>query len=1171
MMSSNSQERAAGPQRKSGFNHFRQGQGFFMLGLFLMTLALWTSYRYYVRNIRLLNYQIFDVKKNISWVEDTNGIYRRDARATEDNLLLSFDRFREIDLSFFLINPRDCGIIYQYENSKNLSFIYFSKEAGSIVWGKKESGEVKQILRLPYPFHELQSCQFSVRNGQAQLSINKQVFPAMATAGTAARIGLIVNDAIKPITVFHNIQIRGILDSGAKVAGSCPPVFSQAAGKYIIFLFPLFLSILLSGLYLAYWAKGCKVAMLKNPSFSKEELSVNRLTAIAIHFLLACCVFWPFLTQGRVLISSYDNIGEIYPLFFFSKHNFEQLLHGQGLSLWNSFAHNGVPLFNNHWNMIYYPFNWLIFLFPDAQVMSLLTLKIFLETFLLGVFAYGFFALELGNPAWALFSSICYQLCSLLIFSFSIFPTTAAYFAMIFYLYLLWSMPQRRAIWNYLFLTFAVVLVLTAANMAFTFYAILSLVVISSYRILSLDRDRKESFSIMMASGVTGFLISAIRILPCTLGIEGSNRLIPHYYTIQDRAMMFLRFFIPEITGWLGSGSFNALLSERLNLIFRLINLPSNSQNSFFVYFGIFGGMLLLASIVVHQKGKFMFWKIYAWVTIALALLVQPFWGILSVLFFPFNHYSYHTIFLPVGICALLGYTGMVMERGKISPKRQGKKVITLLLLVQCYLLVVLTYLFPKVTFVSRTVFYLLFLGTLIYFALKKGYRELVRPYFTFLIIGINIALSSFLFVAVTALLLRPIPKKEGVVEHVLAPSLIPFLIILIALAFFLLLLQRKRIVKGQLIMAGFLFLNVPILSGWLMTTDIFQKLLNAEEPFRVYFIDIFFAQVKLLLIIQIGILAWLTVRLRLISRKVFMVLILGILTLDLVAFNLRFDNITAPFFSRLAFYPKDFKYEVLQEDVRKQLDLVNYRVSSLHKTGINANKNMIYGLPSYTGTIGYMPARFAKLIINFGYPGNTVLIYPEDETQSERLLDLSAIKYTFENASNFRIRPNALSRLGFYYSYEVINDDNLLLQRLKADDFDPLKDVLLSEQPRTGSPFGVDRKAKIVPISQISSDEIRAVVETDAPGVILFTESYDRGWKAWVDQVPAPVLIANYNFMALYLAPGRHEIRFNYQPESYKLALRLSFGGLVICVLGIVIGIILSWRRRKTYSISGI
>ena len=44
-------------------------------------------------------------------------------------------------------------------------------------------------------------------------------------------------------------------------------------------------------------------------------------------------IFFPMF-KGEILISSYDNLGEIYPLFFHSKHNFEQFLHGQPLSLW---------------------------------------------------------------------------------------------------------------------------------------------------------------------------------------------------------------------------------------------------------------------------------------------------------------------------------------------------------------------------------------------------------------------------------------------------------------------------------------------------------------------------------------------------------------------------------------------------------------------------------------------------------------------------------------------------------------------------------------------------------------------------------------------------------------------------------------------------------------------
>jgi len=96
--------------------------------------------------------------------------------------------------------------------------------------------------------------------------------------------------------------------------------------------------------------------------------------------------------------------------------------------------------------------------------------------------------------------------------------------------------------------------------------------------------------------------------------------------------------------------------------VFSKLDIPSNPQNNFFVYFGILPTVFLLISLFVKINKKHSFWKFYAIASLAVALLWQPVWGILSILSFPLNHYAYHSIILPVGICALINHTGTAWE-----------------------------------------------------------------------------------------------------------------------------------------------------------------------------------------------------------------------------------------------------------------------------------------------------------------------------------------------------------------------------------------------------------------------------------------------------------------------------------------------------------------------------
>jgi hypothetical protein len=281
----------------------------------------------------------------------------------------------------------------------------------------------------------------------------------------------------------------------------------------------------------------------------------------------------------------------------------------------------------------------------------------------------------------------------------------------------------------------------------------------------------------------------------------------------------------------------------------------------------------------------------------------------------------------------------------------------------------------------------------------------------------------------------------------------------------------------------------------------------------------------------------------------------------DLIVFNARFNDITAPFYFKQAFYPKGFSYHDVNPELRKHADLVNYRVSHQDQQDMGANKNLVFNMPSYTGTVGYMTKRFSKLLTAFGYPQGIFMLYPEDASSDSRFLDLSAVRYVLADKDRVTERPSALGRLNFLYAAEVIPDEEKTLARLKEETFDPHQTVLLAKS--SGIPFTRgDKNAVFIPIGQASPNEVKASFQTDAPGLVLFNESYDAGWKAFLDGSPIPVLLANYNFMACpVVSPGRHEIRLVYAPPAYQRNLYLSCLGLL--VFGIT-GVIALLRRRK-------
>jgi len=233
----------------------------------------------------------------------------------------------------------------------------------------------------------------------------------------------------------------------------------------------------------------------------------------------------------------------------------------------------------------------------------------------------------------------------------------------------------------------------------------------------------------------------------------------------------------------------------------------------------------------------------------------------------------------------------------------------------------------------------------------------------------------------------------------------------------------------------------------------------------------------------------------------------------------------------------------------------VNYRVNHLHRGGLNSNKNLIFQIPSYSGIMGHMPERFSKLLRSFGYPKETVLVYPAESTDQDRFLDISAVKYEFINRTEVRERPKTLSRLMLLYDYEVIENEKKLLERLKSATFKPQNVVLIEDKPPADIKIKKKKSAKFIPIiqnSQSKTDRIAAEFETDFPGILLFSESYSSDWRAYIDDEEVPIYRANFNFMACFVTSGQHLVEFRFQPQLFYLSRKITFLGLIIFVLGV-------------------
>jgi len=129
------------------------------------------------------------------------------------------------------------------------------------------------------------------------------------------------------------------------------------------------------------------------------------------------------------------------------------------------------------------------------------------------------------------------------------------------------------------------------------------------------------------------------------------------------------------------------------------------------------------------------------------------------------------------------------------------------------------------------------------------------------------------------------------------------------------------------------------------------------------------------------------------------------------------------------------------------------------------------------------------------------------------------------------------LSKARIVHDYEIIEDQNKILERIKDSDFDYRNSVILEKQPHLNigqkDTLSVSEGAEIIE-NKINSVIVKAKLQT--PGILVLSQNFYPAWKAHIDGKPTEIYRANYVFRALVLDRGEHRIRFVFDSKPYKV-----------------------------------
>lgn len=234
-------------------------------------------------------------------------------------------------------------------------------------------------------------------------------------------------------------------------------------------------------------------------------------------------------------------------------------------------------------------------------------------------------------------------------------------------------------------------------------------------------------------------------------------------------------------------------------------------------------------------------------------------------------------------------------------------------------------------------------------------------------------------------------------------------------------------------------------------------------------------------------------------------------------------------------------------------------------REALDPNWNMVFGISQVDS---YSPATFYRDILLSGILRQDIQLKENNYIIAagvRNLLDIQNVKYIISpykiDARNIDLVFTAQTKPE-YYVYQntsvftrtyVVNNYQAIpllsesLRLLTSPAFNPKTTVILEKNLGDRKFKEATSEAKITKY-QNQQVEIEANLKED--GVLVLSDSYYPGWKAYVDGQETEILAANINQRAVVLDKGEHKVEFIYKPKSFIKGAVITISTSVLLIL---------------------
>ena len=230
-------------------------------------------------------------------------------------------------------------------------------------------------------------------------------------------------------------------------------------------------------------------------------------------------------------------------------------------------------------------------------------------------------------------------------------------------------------------------------------------------------------------------------------------------------------------------------------------------------------------------------------------------------------------------------------------------------------------------------------------------------------------------------------------------------------------------------------------------------------------------------------------------------------------------------------------------------------------------NYNMYYQISDVGAYSPLVMNDYYKFMENLGSVDDSIWrLEPSLDALSKdlHLLSLLNVKYiiTYEEIKDKRVElaysdekvnvyrnKGSLPRAFFLSNFKVISDGQEALGFLRSKDFNPMDVVVLNEEPASfeNRPDSQHNNAS-VEIKDYSPNKVILSINTPSRGILVLSDTFYPGWKAFVDWEETEIMKANVVMRAVVMPEGEHLVKFVYDPIPFNYGLRLGLCTL-ICI----------------------